>query len=346
MDIEKKTEYYWKKRCELLEAAVGYLPETLRKEILHRASGYAGGKSRSQKDEVILKDTPDAIDVHVDAIMEEISKPEITEGFVRIPVNDCKITATIDIDRAKGIKALYCGDDKEIGTYLFPEDKFTMSEARAWIDEHKTEKSVYIERYNWLSQGDVTKEQLMGIYDKAKGLCNYCHKKVETPRFSPADPRGFDHINSMAKGGKHTAGNMVVCCLPCNSIKGGQEHGTEKSVYDTTIEICKVDEEKRLVYGIVLEPDTVDSQDDTISAAEIERSAHKFMKDSQAIFSNHTHKESDVFVVESYIAQVDMENIKKGSWVMVTFCGDNVVWEGVKKGEFTGFSIRGTANRT
>ena len=39
-----------------------------------------------------------------------ISKPETTEKYHRIPVNEtCKITATIDISEKKGIKALYCG---------------------------------------------------------------------------------------------------------------------------------------------------------------------------------------------------------------------------------------------
>lgn len=67
----------------------------------------------------------------------EISKPETTEEYHRIPVTDCKITATIDISEKDGIKALYCGKEKEIATYLFPVDKFTMKEGKAWIKNHK-----------------------------------------------------------------------------------------------------------------------------------------------------------------------------------------------------------------
>lgn len=66
----------------------------------------------------------------------EISKPETKEKYHRIPVKDCKITATIDIS-GKAIRALYCGKEKEIATYLFDVDKFTMKEAKVWIKEHK-----------------------------------------------------------------------------------------------------------------------------------------------------------------------------------------------------------------
>ncbi len=66
----------------------------------------------------------------------EISKPETTEEYHRIPVRDCKITATIDISEKEGIKALYCGKEKEIATYLFDVDRFTMKEAKAWVKEH------------------------------------------------------------------------------------------------------------------------------------------------------------------------------------------------------------------
>ena len=69
----------------------------------------------------------------------EISKPETVKEYHRIPVKDCKITATIDISEKDGIKALYCGKEKEIATYLFNVDKFTMKEAKAWVNAHKKE---------------------------------------------------------------------------------------------------------------------------------------------------------------------------------------------------------------
>jgi hypothetical protein len=69
--IEKKTENYWKKRCELLERAMSEeLSDDIRKRIIRTAAGYAGGKAHPKKQ--------DSGDVHVD----EISKPEVSEQYV------------------------------------------------------------------------------------------------------------------------------------------------------------------------------------------------------------------------------------------------------------------------
>jgi len=114
-------------------------------------------------------------------------------------------------------------------------------------------------------------------------------------------------------------------------------------------EIVKTDNEKCLIYGVVLEPDTIDSQGDKVSAEEIERAAHKFLKESRVIYSEHERKQPNVYVVESYITpsliKFDGHEAKAGSWILVTYCGDDNIWQQVKKGEFTGYSIRGYAYR-
>lgn len=66
--------------------------------------------------------------------------PETTENYHRIPVSsghgDHNIK-TITISSDEGIKALYCVECKEVVTYLFDVDKWTMEEAKDWIEEHK-----------------------------------------------------------------------------------------------------------------------------------------------------------------------------------------------------------------
>lgn len=47
----------------------------------------------------------------------------------------------------------------------------------------------------------------------SKGLCYYCKKK-----FAAADLT-MDHIIPLARGGKSTKGNCVVCCKECNNKK-------------------------------------------------------------------------------------------------------------------------------
>ena len=217
------------------------------------------------KKQIVITLDGDKIAEYTIKSLDEISKPEVTENYVRIPVNECQVTATIDIDKGNGIKALYCGNEKQIAIYLFPKDKYSMEEAQNWIKEHKDNKA-------------------------------------------------------------------------------------EKSAKEYVIPIAKADNEKRLVYGIVMEPDTVDSQGDKTSAEEIEKAAHKFMLDSQAIFSEHENPEPDCNVVESYICPDNIKigncDVKKGSWIMVTHCAKDEIWDSVKKGELTGYSIRGIANRS
>ena len=66
--------------------------------------------------------------------------PETTESYHRIPVSsghDSHEIRTITVSSEQGIKALYCTDCKEIVTYLFDVDKWTMEEAKEWVNEHK-----------------------------------------------------------------------------------------------------------------------------------------------------------------------------------------------------------------
>ena len=70
----------------------------------------------------------------------EITKPEETDDFIRIPVSECKVTATIDISKKEGISALYCGKEKQVKTYLFDKrdpHNWTMAKAKKWVEDHK-----------------------------------------------------------------------------------------------------------------------------------------------------------------------------------------------------------------
>lgn len=46
-----------------------------------------------------------------------------------------------------------------------------------------------------------------------KGICHYCHGKFAV------DELTLDHIVPVARGGRSTRGNMVVCCRKCNMEK-------------------------------------------------------------------------------------------------------------------------------
>ena len=73
-----------------------------------------------------------------------ITKPEETDEYIRIPVDtgdhEGHRIRTIDISEKEGIKAIYCGTDKVVMTYLFSKDEkygWTMSKAREWVKEHE-----------------------------------------------------------------------------------------------------------------------------------------------------------------------------------------------------------------
>lgn len=109
--------------------------------------------------------------------------------------------------------------------------------------------------------------------------------------------------------------------------------------------------EQRLVYGIVLEPETSDSQGDIYNAEAIEAAAHGFMADYQNVGMMHRALVNDgAEVVESYISPCDFEmggqTVKTGTWVLVVHISSDALWEQVQSGELTGFSIGGYAERT
>lgn len=110
--------------------------------------------------------------------------------------------------------------------------------------------------------------------------------------------------------------------------------------------LTKAEDEQKLVYGIVYEPDKTDAHGDFMTAAEIEKAAHGFLKDARQIDKQHDFQGGVGEVVESYVAPADFEvngeTIKKGSWVLVTKASDEI-WEQIKKGDITGYSMAGIA---
>ncbi|MGE6260878.1 XkdF-like putative serine protease domain-containing protein [Heyndrickxia sporothermodurans] len=123
---------------------------------------------------------------------------------------------------------------------------------------------------------------------------------------------------------------------------------TEQPTFQKEVKVFinKEEEEQKLVYGLVYEPDVEDSHGDFMKAEEIEKAAHGFMKDARNIDKQHDFNAGVGEVVESYIAPADFtigeQTITKGSWVLVTKASDDI-WEEIKKGEITGYSMAGKA---
>ena len=114
------------------------------------------------------------------------------------------------------------------------------------------------------------------------------------------------------------------------------------------VKFASVDEEKQVVYGIVLQPDEVDLQFDTISAEEIQKAAWKYLQ-SPVIGLRHKESIPDARPVESYIApcafELGGETVKAGSWAMAVHIESETLWKSVKSGELSGFSIGAFVSR-
>lgn len=114
-------------------------------------------------------------------------------------------------------------------------------------------------------------------------------------------------------------------------------------------QILKVYDDQQIAWGIFLEPGSPDNRDlqgQWASAEEIEKAAHTFMIEYQA--STEMHNEpADAVLIESAIAPVDMivekEVIYKGTWYGAFKVYSTELWNKIRSGKYTGFSIGGTA---
>jgi site-specific DNA-adenine methylase len=116
-----------------------------------------------------------------------------------------------------------------------------------------------------------------------------------------------------------------------------------------SVSILKAEDE-RFILGVVLEPETVDSQKDIYSVAEVRQAAHKFMEQFRNSGLMHQKLVNDrVKIVESYLTMdaltVGDQSVRKGTWLMGMHILDQDLWGAVKTGEITGLSIGGSALR-
>lgn len=120
----------------------------------------------------------------------------------------------------------------------------------------------------------------------------------------------------------------------------------EKS--DATMEgvILKSEDDKQIVYGVVMEPMENDTDDNWTTADQIENAAHLFMKSFRQIDTEHSRENIDATPVENWIQHEDTiiggQEVKAGSWVMGVKIEDPEQWASVKAGEYLGFSIDAT----
>lgn len=122
-----------------------------------------------------------------------------------------------------------------------------------------------------------------------------------------------------------------------------------KATFTTYGRIIKADADSHYVTGIVYEPMEEDSHGNYMTEEEITKAAYWFAKNGDKVDLQHSFEPLDsAVVVENWIAkadfEIDGEAIKKGTWLMTVEVADESVWEGIEKGEITGFSMGGLGN--
>lgn len=113
------------------------------------------------------------------------------------------------------------------------------------------------------------------------------------------------------------------------------------------------DDDERIVFGVVYEPDEEDTQGDEATAEEIKKACYSFMENGQVYFVMHKGVRVDVCVLENYLAPVDfsiettdgVEKVTKGTWLLGSRIPVGEMWDDIKSGELAGYSMGGTGQR-
>lgn len=121
----------------------------------------------------------------------------------------------------------------------------------------------------------------------------------------------------------------------------------EEPKHEVIVQLVKQDTKKGIVYGIVYEPDKVDSQGDTATAEEIEKAAYAFMKARNTVNVDKGHDFNNVnaYVAESWIVKANDPIFPDavGAWAVAIKVDDEAIKGQIEKGEITGLSMAGDA---
>jgi 5-methylcytosine-specific restriction endonuclease McrA len=97
---------------------------------------------------------------------------------------------------------------------------------RSWCDDCTRERTLLWHRTNPMAMqrlkalrrtaenaGTVTEADWLSLLDRHGNWCAYC---------GGAGPLSVEHVVPLTRGGRHTLGNILPVCRPCNSSKGAR----------------------------------------------------------------------------------------------------------------------------
>ncbi len=272
----------------------------------------------------------------------------------------CALQISAEMEAAFSLSSTIQKQGFEIQTIVFPKSKWTLARARRWLSEHDFKTPAVDETTNSYR----FRQQSPGQFARIRPTCL-------TP--SGAAPN-LESCSVLAFGGpieKADTGltqediDEEIDKMMKEYTPGKRKR--KKPRMEKEIPILKVDEEKRIVYGVVLDPYIVDTQGDWSPPSEVEKTAHGWMENSRTIGLGH-RKEADAVPVESFLMPYPsdedyskaMKNdphkvykfkfgsgfVHSGSWVLGTKVNDDATWKLVKSGELGAYSIGGHGARS
>ncbi|MGI4851890.1 MAG: XkdF-like putative serine protease domain-containing protein [Janthinobacterium lividum] len=184
----------------------------------------------------------------------------------------------------------------------------------------------------------------------ARGLSKQTFERVPVlqPMFHGADPSqlGVNQADSADLG-------MAMAALTASpSPETAMANLIHKAVTHTVVKGLALQPHRQLVTSVVYSPDELDTDGEYMTAEDIEAAAHDYMRDARQIGSEHGAKAIGAHVVESWITPCDLtldgqngqQQVSAGSWLMTVKIDDVAEWNKLLSGQYTGFSLGGTAS--
>lgn len=109
----------------------------------------------------------------------------------------------------------------------------------------------------------------------------------------------------------------------------------------SVVRIQRVDEARRIVFGMVYEGMVLDTYGEFMFGQDVETMCHRFaqLAPAETIDTNHDNIPNGSYPVESFIAREGDRDFPEGSWVLGIKVPDDHVWRQIVKGELNGFSF-------
>lgn len=306
-----------------------------------------------------LKLTPFRIAKHKTDLLEAINwarrNPASEGAMLKMPESTVSLRETDMWAKLKAIRELYAivydrhpvKGSPGVYNFYYALGPISQEEKDVWAETVKVGDKLYIPAGKTFNVkldakvGDVIRIEVTEIlYDKANE-----HKQRI---------RGFTPVVMEKVDQKPTKISELVEMLDPGEIKKSIDSvratlAERKSVSDWTLQVAKSDEDERYVLGVVLVPNEYDSQGDIYDEAAVRQASEFFMEFARRLGLMHETalSENKIRILENYIAPVDFELegqfVKKGTWLLAARVLDDRLWQAVKDGALTGWSIEGSS---